>query len=423
MAFDFLDGIFQDDKSPSVNLQGHQRFVAQFYQTPTSPRSTVMLYHPDNLLPVSPAGDRYRSQDEPPAFEMSFVFPRESLLVSNQLTRLSESSVAEAEAAVKAATEKLTDPQASENTRINLRAVAHEVEKLNDKIKKARRSKIKSNLRKERAKLIDDFKQTLGQEGGQVTPTSGAVYLDTRDPKQRALAEQWSKLKGVGGLEVRHFERSDRTIEAQAVHEREKAQASDRALREVTDSLRRLERIPALTFTVPPAEVTLKLQKILFDGNLTQQGYQVEHWGEALDVLSVSGRTGGFYTTVGTGQGGLTNQLRRGSRAFQELMALVSFYRNNGYIYHTLGGNAGQVNVPAALIKIQFGEHIFIGRFDEFSMDETDDQPFSLSYSFTFTSFVTYLHGTDSSSAGQFRSEATPRTPDGPADTITEGTV
>ena len=430
MAFDFLDQRFRPDDTPTVSLLGSKRFVAQFYQPPTSPRSTIMLYQPDNLVPASPAGDRYRSSDEPPAFEMSFVFPKESTLRLTddpRLNKLSESSLAEAETAAAKVTASLDSQLASEDVELNLRAVAHDVRALNDKIKKTNKRKVKKALRKERATLINNFKMSLGNEGFQVTPVSGQVFVDTRDPKQLEIVKQWANLKGVEGLQVRHFKRSDRTAEEQAVAERERAEGAYQARREIAAALSQLESIPALTFTVPPESLSIKFQKILFDGNLTQQGYQVEMWGEALDQVSVSGRTGAFYTVIGdTGIGGLNNQLRRGSRAYQELMALVGLYRNNGFLYHTLGGNAGQVNVPAALIKIQFGQHTFIGRFNEFSMSEEDSQPFSLSYQFTFTSFVTSLHGADSgteTATSQFRAGATPYVIDGNDRSIEEDTL
>jgi hypothetical protein len=415
MAFNFLDQLYKKERAPDGLTT--TSFVAQFYKAPVSPRSTIMLYQEDGLVPKTSAGDRYRSPEEPPAFEVSFVFPRESAVrLARDLLPLYEKSMSDAQersARVAAAEGSVASQTATAADVLELNALADKVEELDKKIRKTKKKKTKAKYKKQRAKLINDYETKL--------IGSSTILLDTRNESHRELNQRWASLGATEGLVVRYFSRADRSAEEQAVMEKERAEGAYRIRKEISEALAQLEAIPALTFTVPPNDVALKMGKIIFDGNMTQQGYQVEHWGEALDQLSVSGQTGAFYSVVGaTGLGGLNNQLRRGSRAYQELMALVGIYRNNGYIYHTLGGNAGQVNLPAALVKIQMGQHIFIGRFDTFSISEEEGQPFSLTYQFTFTSFLTYLYGTDTPSSSSSR-EATPRTSE-PEKTIEEGT-
>ncbi len=411
-GYNFLDKLL----NPAVDARlgtgadtaGQKKFIAQAFQPPVSPRSTIVLFDVDDLLPVTPVSDRYRSPDEPPAFEISFVFPTTDLapIIREFFPggQLSEVNAAEARAEIEA-----RDPSFSLESAFDI--LVGNLEDLEFKRKKLKRGKDRALVDKVIATEVDNFIKNANND-------SRVVALDLRN--RPGLLQRWVKLSKdtLRGLQIGGNFRNDRQIDAPGIGVKENFEQQSRLRREILEQIQRLESIPALAFTVPPKEISLKMSKILFDGNLTQGGFQIEHWGEALDVLSVSGSTGGFYSVVRqTGCGGLNHQLRRGSRAFQEFMALVTAFKNNGYVYHTLSGNGGQVNLPAALIQIQMGVHTFIGRFDEFSFTETEDKPFSLDYSFTFTSFATFMYGTDSG-ASQVRFDR--RTTTAPQDSAVE---
>ena len=390
-GFNFLDKLLNPavDARQGVDVLGQKKFIAQDYRPPVSPRSTVVLFDQDDLNPVSPAGDRYRSADEPPAFEVSFVFPSEDLVRLNKEyfghDQLGEVQAARAEAEKKSR-------QRAGAIDDSFETFTKTLTRLEAKRDKVRGRKRKRKVDKEIAEAADEFIKGANAD-------SRIVGIDLRTDQAKASLARWKKLsnENLAGIIIGGNSRNDRQIDAPGIGAREDFEQQQRQRREIVDQLILLENTPALTFTVPPKEVSLKMTKVVFDGNLTQAGYQVEHWGDALDTLSIQGSTGGFYSvSQQSGSGGISHRLRRGSRAFQELMALVNMFKSNGYLYHTLNGNAGQVNMPAALIQIQFGLHIFIGRFDEFSITESEDTPFRLEYTIGFTCFETFLYGTDS---------------------------
>lgn len=425
MAFDFLDDLYNpgpDLRAGGADLLQQKKFIARKFNPPTSPRSSIFTFTEDDLLPISPAGDRYQDPTDPVAFEVSLVFPQDDTIRLNRdIINWRPTSETEAQLAEQQVNDRrikrvaVTQPfvqtraqfeeslrrqgltenvvQATADQREGLQSAITDVEALRTKRGRAKSKQARLQIDKQIATRIDDYKKSAGLN-------SRIVGLDFRDPKQRQLGQKFSGLGKIQGLETRWVRKDlERQFDGPGIGFKEDDEALRRTRQAIAHELARLEDVPRLEFSVPPSEITLTMARVVFDSNLTQTGFQVEHWGESLDVLQVSGSTGGFYTVVRqTGIGGLNHQLRRGSLAFQQLMALVAIYKSNGFIYHSLAENGGQVNVPAALTKIQFGQHAFIGRFDEFNIVESDTNPFRLNYSFRFTSFATYLYGTDAGS-------------------------
>jgi hypothetical protein len=138
------------------------------------------------------------------------------------------------------------------------------------------------------------------------------------------------------------------------------------------------------------------MSKLISDGDLIRNGYAVEHAGDNLDSLECAGTIGAFYAVdSASGKGGLTACRRTSSRAFRQLMTLHTMYRNNGYIYDSMEAGGGQPLMPVALIQIQFGSSVFLGRFDEFGFTDSEDKPFTMDYTFKFTCYAVNLHVSD----------------------------
>lgn len=144
------------------------------------------------------------------------------------------------------------------------------------------------------------------------------------------------------------------------------------------------QALPPLVMYINPESFSVSYSHLISDGNRGRDGYIIEHWGLEQPTISASGRIGGAYiSTVGSnGQaaGGLTRKLRRGSAAFQKFMSLYQAYRNNGYIFN----NDGRISIMGS-VKLFYGEKVFTGTFDSFSISESEDNPFDLTYSFDFT--------------------------------------
>jgi len=166
-----------------------------------------------------------------------------------------------------------------------------------------------------------------------------------------------------------------------------------------------------------PSNVSLQYKK-LTNEVFTRAGYVVEHWGEDIDIMSVTGTSSGFYTE----QYGLTRQYAKNSLAYANLKSLIMLYRNNGIltkenykaeilfndalynksnsklingssvrglsnISFSVTGGSSIRNVPATrrLVGIKYLGNYYYGTFDSFTVSESAaDKPFRFDYSFQF---------------------------------------
>lgn len=141
--------------------------------------------------------------------------------------------------------------------------------------------------------------------------------------------------------------------------------------------------LPPLMMYVNPSEFSVSYAHVLSDGNKGRNGNIIEHWGLEQPVISASGTIGAAYITStknGKATGGVTNKLRRGSASFQSFMSLYQAYRNNAYLY-----NYDKRIAMMGAVQIFYGETVYTGSFDSFSIQESEDSPYSLAYSFSFT--------------------------------------
>lgn len=134
-----------------------------------------------------------------------------------------------------------------------------------------------------------------------------------------------------------------------------------------------------VTFLIPPQNISEEFT-FLANSVRVREGYVVDRWGPDLQMLLVSGTTGGFYT-----DSGLTAIERSQTVAYQNLQALFELYRHNGIF--GLENNSG-VPSQAGRVFLSFGKSSWIGRFDRFSIKE--DKPYLLNYDFGFVVYAEY---------------------------------
>lgn len=174
------------------------------------------------------------------------------------------------------------------------------------------------------------------------------------------------------------------------------AVAEARTPSQVESQLRRqvieMANLPPLFMYVAPSEWSVSYERIVSDGNRTRYGYTVEDWGLEQPTVSASGNVGAFYIhstdSLGRPAGGLTDELRKESAAYKEFMKLFMLYQNNGYIF-----NDDQRISLVGSVRIFYDDTIYTGSFDDFSISEAEDQPFTLEYDFSFT--VRFLEHVD----------------------------
>jgi hypothetical protein len=156
---------------------------------------------------------------------------------------------------------------------------------------------------------------------------------------------------------------------------------------------------PALTLLVNPTSMSINYTKLQNYGSRGRNGYIFESWGMEQPKISFSGSTGGYYAGVANRSGvnqaastadGQANSVsgimwasRRDSAAWQNFMSLYTFYRNNGYIFDTVGGSEAHLFVGS--IAIEYDQWTYIGHFESFDFSFEEGSPHKTDFSMDFT--------------------------------------
>lgn len=214
-----------------------------------------------------------------------------------------------------------------------------------------------------------------------------------------AKATNWSK-DGSGNA-VKASKDADKAADKN-LNESElgqKLQGAQRAyIKALQISLEQMARTPPLKLLVNPVSFHPTEEKVIADGTFGRNGPIVEHWGEAQMKISASGRLAGFYSletganpagSAGNGPG-LTRTARNFSESYQNFLSMYLLYRNNAGIWleNTFAGEKyPKANNLAMVgsIYIYYDNVLYLGSFDSFNVNESDDKPFSLEYDFAFT--------------------------------------
>jgi hypothetical protein len=149
---------------------------------------------------------------------------------------------------------------------------------------------------------------------------------------------------------------------------------------EIQKSVNTMNGVPPLVMLIPPNSFSTNWTKLIADGQYTRNGHIIDPWGEQLIDISCDGKIGAYYdAAIGVNRG-----LRVSSRSYQNFMALLQIYQNNGAIIENDPYGSHRINLVGTVMLYHDGV-AYIGNFDEFSVDEDAESPFTLSYSFKFT--------------------------------------
>ena len=161
--------------------------------------------------------------------------------------------------------------------------------------------------------------------------------------------------------------------------------------------LDQMANTPPLRMLVNPSSFKVSCEKVVSDGSYGRYGPIVEHWGDAQDKIEGSGKVAAFYAVDGVGGvgPGLTRMARNASESFQNFLSLYLIYRNNGALWVDAGIEVQGRAVPSlsvvGSVYLYYDNTLYIGAFDSFTISETDEKPFSVEYSFSFTVRATFL--------------------------------
>jgi hypothetical protein len=157
---------------------------------------------------------------------------------------------------------------------------------------------------------------------------------------------------------------------------------------EQTDALRAqidlIGSTPPLVMLINPSQFTRTHENAVDSSPKTRHGHVIHAWLERPMKIMCSGITAGQYAVDYEGAGGLTNVNRVHSISYGNLLSLVNIYRNNGIVYSGPEGDVGIPIVPFTIF-IYYDNHVYLGSFDDFSVEDSSEKPHNMTYSFGFT--------------------------------------
>jgi hypothetical protein len=147
------------------------------------------------------------------------------------------------------------------------------------------------------------------------------------------------------------------------------------------DVKRQIENIrntPPLTLFINPESFSIQYAKVQTDTDRSRYDYIFQAWGEEQVSLSIGGKFGGFIAGEGSASGlsakarnetstptGYQFASKRNSASWQQLMSLLTFFQNNGYIYDTLNNVKAPIFVGA--VAIDYDQWTYVGHIESFS--------------------------------------------------------
>lgn len=158
---------------------------------------------------------------------------------------------------------------------------------------------------------------------------------------------------------------------------------------------------PPLTLFINPNSLSLNFTTVQQYSQRTRYGYVFERWGEGQPTLSISGSTGAFavgddpnnafgINTETSTATGVQFASKRNSAAFQQFMSLYQIYRNNGYIYDTVGKSEAHLFIGA--VAIDYDQMTYVGSIDSFDFTYDEASPHRIEWSMEFTVGRMYDH-------------------------------
>lgn len=158
------------------------------------------------------------------------------------------------------------------------------------------------------------------------------------------------------------------------------------------EALNRIAQDP-LTLLVNPIEMNTTYDRIHSFQARSRYGYVYQVWGEQLVKISFTGSTAGFVAGSSKGYQALVDKdtgsasgyqwaSRRNSAAWQNFSALVQFYRNNGYIYDTLGKSEAHLMIGS--VRITYDDIVYEGHIDTFNYSFDENSPHRVQFDMEF---------------------------------------
>jgi len=126
-------------------------------------------------------------------------------------------------------------------------------------------------------------------------------------------------------------------------------------------------KIPPLVLLINPTSFQIQYTKIQQYQDRSRYGYILHTWGEDQAKISFTAKCGAFIS----GGRGVHVASRNDSKAWQNMQNLMRFYKNNGYIYDTIGKSNAHLHVGA--LSIRYDGFIYYGSMESFAFEFNED--------------------------------------------------
>jgi len=231
---------------------------------------------------------------------------------------------------------------------------------------------------------FSDFKQTLNA-AKQARDTAFSGLLDSKpDTPTPSYVKGKSQARPTGSSNRSSIEQSSRVNPA--ITDMEVAQ-------DIAIQLRRILNMPPLILYINPTQMSISYNKVQEYSQRSRSQIIYQTWGEEQPKLSVSAKIGAFIAGAVQPSGsqqttsapqGVQHASKRDSAAFQQFMSVLSFYKNNGYIYDTIGRTNAHHLV--GVVEISYDHFVYIGNFQSFNWRyDEQHQNGGMEFDFEFT--------------------------------------
>lgn len=255
--------------------------------------------------------------------------------------------------------------------------------------------------------VLPDIYQTvaLGVPAGSVNTISrGGAEIQTLNTYADGVQQQYGLLtvtkssagtapKGVPSTTQQAYAAGKALIQANGVNRRMSILSDEDTARDIKYQIEKIQKAPPLTLLVNPNNMSTSYATVQKFSDKTRFGYLFERFGEEQVKITFSGSTGAFIagensraaaSSIGesTTPTGVQFASRLNSAAYQNFVALYQFYRNNGYLYDTMGGTGANLAIGA--VAIDYDQFTYIGHIESFGYGFKAENPHRMDWDMEF---------------------------------------
>jgi len=218
---------------------------------------------------------------------------------------------------------------------------------------------------------LTNFRDTVAQLRAQQADNSqiATLPLTPQSNANRKVVGGRVTNRSIGGSGGNTSDRDQQRIQYQIATQ---ANAQD-----IANQLNRILNVPPLTLYVNPTSFAINYNKVQQYQERSRTQYIYHTWGEEQPKISISGRIGAFLCGRANQSAinvpsGVQFASKRESASFQQLMNLLTFFKNNGYIQDTLGKSLAPQLI--GILSIDYDQNTYLGYMESFNWGYTEDK-------------------------------------------------